>query len=139
MVCVHYLIVRLHPFNDSQEVRDPRFSSMFGDFNAGKFAASYSFIGDIQKGEAQELRINIRDCRKSLNNLFGRAREREERRLEELKRALNRTESTIRRNQQQIKERELLSKVKNEEVERRAHGKGGWHIKDCEFNGSVEA
>ncbi|KAG9019401.1 hypothetical protein FRB90_002911 [Tulasnella sp. 427] len=115
------------------EARDPRFSSLAGgEFDATKFASSYGFITDIQKDEAKKIRHTIRDIKKTLPNALPNTRQQEIRRIDELKKALNRTETSIKKARREAREREVLMQARKEEKEKRSEGKGEWYLKDSE-------
>lgn len=113
-----------------QEVRDPRFSSLSGDFDEVKFAKRYSFLTDMQKQEASTLRKELREAKKALEQTDGPTW-RVEKRVQDLRRTLNRTEGMIKRNRQETREREIISKAKKEEREKQSQGKKAWHMKEC--------
>lgn len=118
-----------------QEARDPRFSNISaGEFDATKFASSYGFITDIQREEAKKIRHTIRDIKKSLPEALPNTRQQEIKRIEELKKTLNRTETSIKKARKEAREREVLMQARKEEKERRKDGKGEWYLKDCESN-----
>ncbi|KAG8902326.1 rRNA biogenesis protein rrp36, partial [Tulasnella sp. 417] len=107
------------------EARDPRFSTLSaGEFDATKFASSYGFITDIQKDEAKKIRHTIRDIKKALPEALPNARQQGIKQIEELKKTLNRTETSIKKARKEAREREVLMQARKEEKERRKDGKG---------------
>jgi ribosomal RNA-processing protein 36 len=113
----------------SQEQRDPRFSTLSGEFNPNKFAHSYSFVTDMQQDEVASLRKSLALARKL--SQFSPAHLREERAAEvtRLERTLKRIESAVERAKREKRDREVLGNAKREERKKRETGKTGWFMK----------
>jgi ribosomal RNA-processing protein 36 len=120
--------------NISQERRDPRFSTLSGEFNPDKFEHSYSFVADIQQDEVASLRKSLSLARKLSQSSPAHLREERAAEVTRLERALKRTESTVERAKREKRNREVLSNVKKEERSKREKGKGGWFMKTGKQN-----
>lgn len=116
-----------------QEVRDPRFIPLTGEFDAAKFRTQYNFIADMHLTELKTLRDNLKRARKMLASSPHDLREEREREVEKLELAVKRSESMVNRDKREKIEQEALRKVTKEEREKRAQGKGDFWIKSCAF------
>ncbi|CAE6411909.1 unnamed protein product [Rhizoctonia solani] len=105
------------------ETRDPRFTPLIGQLSQPQYSRSYSFITDLQKGEAESLRASLAKARKQRAPWET---------IESLERALKRAESAIEKAKRDEREREALEKVRKEEKEKRQAGKGAWYMKKSE-------
>ncbi|CEL57897.1 rRNA biogenesis protein RRP36 OS=Laccaria bicolor (strain S238N-H82 / ATCC MYA-4686) GN=RRP36 PE=3 SV=1 [Rhizoctonia solani AG-1 IB] len=105
------------------ETRDPRFTPLAGQLSQPQYSRSYSFITDLQKGEAESLRASLAKARKQRAPWET---------IESLERALKRAESAIEKAKRDEREREALEKVRKEEKEKRQGGKGAWYMKKSE-------
>jgi len=114
------------------ERRDPRFSTLSGEFSADKFDNSYSFITNIQQNEVSELRKSLSLARKLSQSSPAHLREERAAEVTRLERALKRTESAVERAQREKRKREVLGEAKKDEREKREKGKGGWYMKNSE-------
>ncbi|KAG8906423.1 hypothetical protein FRB99_006925 [Tulasnella sp. 403] len=112
------------------KARDPRFSSLSGEFSAEKFARSYSFVTDIKKQETSKLRDAVTKASREAKNDPGSERKQKE--LDQLRRQLNKAETFLRRTEQQAREKEVLSKAMKLEREKREKGKKPWYMKASE-------
>lgn len=116
-----------------QEVRDPRFIPLTGEFDPAKFRTQYNFIADMHLTELKTLRDNLKRARKMLASSPHDLREEREREVEKLELAVKRSESMVNRDKREKIEQEALRKVTKEEREKRAQGKGDFWIKSCAF------
>ncbi|KDQ16833.1 hypothetical protein BOTBODRAFT_30734 [Botryobasidium botryosum FD-172 SS1] len=114
------------------ERRDPRFSSLSGEFSSTLFDSSYGFLSDIQKSEVSTLRGALSAARKQLANSPRHLREERQAEVTRLERALKRSESTVERNERERRNQEVLKRAKKEELSKRTEGKRQWHMKDSE-------
>lgn len=114
--------------------RDPRFSSLSaGQVNAELHSKGYAFLPEMLEKERSQLKDEVKRLSKlektcKLVEKPGVTAQREEKELQ-LSKVLNRL-SSLRREQA---EREVLSKAKREEREKREQGKGAWFMKKCEW------
>ncbi|KAF9517517.1 hypothetical protein BS47DRAFT_1314197, partial [Hydnum rufescens UP504] len=114
------------------EQRDPRFSTLSGEFNPNKFAHSYSFVTDMQQDEVASLRKSLALARKLSQSSPAHLREERAAEVTRLERALKRTESAVERAKREKRDREVLGNAKREERKKRETGKTGWFMKTGE-------
>ncbi|KAL1739973.1 hypothetical protein HDZ31DRAFT_68403 [Schizophyllum fasciatum] len=109
--------------------RDPRFLAVTGELKPDKFKQSYSFLSDMHRNEFTTLRENLSRARKLLATSPRHLREERAREVDTLERALKKAESQVQRDKREAVEQQALARAAKEERERRAQGKGEWHMK----------
>lgn len=114
-----------------QNYRDPRFAVLSGDYSPEAFHKRYGFLTDIHKSELSTLKENLKRARTMLRSSPRDQREAREEEVENLERALKRTESQVNRDTREEVERAALQRAKNAENEQRKQGKGAWYMKNC--------
>jgi len=117
-------------FIPPQEVRDPRFSRLSGEFDATKFQNHYNFISDMRQGELATLRDNLKRARKLLASSPQHLRPEREEEVERLALAVKRAESFVNRDKRERVEQEALSAMVKEERNKRQQGKKPFWLKN---------
>jgi ribosomal RNA-processing protein 36 len=113
-----------------QDVRDPRFSQLSGQFDADKFRNHYNFLSEMREGELATLRDNLKRARKLLASSPRHLRVEREAEVERLALAVKRAESSINRDRRERVEQEALTTAKKEEHVKRQKGKKAYWLKD---------
>lgn len=109
--------------------RDPRFSSLTGEFSPATFQKRYSFLADMHKTELSTLKENLKRARNMVRSSPRDQREARENEVQRLERAVKRLESSVNRDKRDDVESEALEKARKEEQQRRKEGKGDWYMK----------
>jgi ribosomal RNA-processing protein 36 len=113
-----------------QEVRDPRFSQLSGEFDATRFQDHYKFLSDMHQDELVTLRDNLKRARKLLASSPQHLRPEREAEVERLALAVKRAESFVNRDKRERVEREALSAITKEERDKRQMGKKAYWLKN---------
>jgi ribosomal RNA-processing protein 36 len=114
-----------------QEVRDPRFSQLSGEFDATKHRNHYGFLSDMRESELGMLRDNLKRARKLLASSPRHLRPEREAEVERLVLAVKRAESSVNRDKRERVEQEALSAISREERNKRQKGKKAFWLKNC--------
>ncbi|KAF9076231.1 hypothetical protein BDP27DRAFT_1398466 [Rhodocollybia butyracea] len=116
----------------TQQVRDPRFLPMTGEFSSGKFHDNYRFLGDSHKKELAILRENLKRARKLLASSPRDTRHEREAEVNRLELAVKRAESTVNKDRRDAIEETALQEARKRERQKQKSGKGQWYMKDSE-------
>ncbi|KAG7450561.1 DUF947-domain-containing protein [Guyanagaster necrorhizus] len=112
--------------------RDPRFLPLSGEFSEEKYRHNYAFLTTAHKTEFQILRENLKRSRKLLASSPKHLRSDRENEVEKLELAVKRAESAISKDRREEVERGALDKLRKEEKEKQAQGKGSWWMKEAD-------
>jgi ribosomal RNA-processing protein 36 len=120
-----------HPFPLIQERRDPRFSALSASSTTDPNLTilSYSFLTPLLKSEFSTARARLNAALKAERSSPRDQREERIAEREEAESEVARLRSRVEVAERQEREREALARVKKEEKDKRAHGKGEWHLK----------
>lgn len=113
-----------------QDVRDPRFSQLSGQFDGTKFRNHYKFLSDMREGELATLRDNLKRARKLLTSSPRHLRAERNAEVERLTLAVKRAESSVNRDKRERVEQNALSTMEKEERQKRQEGKKPYWLKD---------
>jgi ribosomal RNA-processing protein 36 len=113
-----------------QEVRDPRFSQLSGEFDTTKFQNHYNFLSDMRQGELVTLRDSLKRARKLLTSSPQHLRPEREAEVERLELAVKRAESSVNRDKRERVEREALTAISKEERNKQQKGKKAFWLKN---------
>jgi len=113
-----------------QDVRDPRFSQLSGQFDGTKFRNHYKFLSDMREGELATLRDNLKRARKLLTSSPQHLRAEHDAEVERLTLAVKRAESSVNRDKRERVEQDALSTMEKEERQKRQEGKKPYWLKD---------
>ncbi len=120
--------------------RDPRFSSLSAsNTDANLSRASYAFLPGLLRDEMKTLRGALTAATKAERSAPAADRAQRAAEREHLEGELARVRSRVERTEREEREREALRRVKKAEREKRAEGKGEWHMKRgaCDGRGST--
>lgn len=110
--------------------RDPRFSSLSAsNTDANLSRASYAFLPGMLRDELGSLRTALAVASKAERSAPAAEREMRAAEREGIEGELARVRSRVERTEREEREREALRRVKKAEREKRAEGKGEWHLK----------
>ncbi|KAH9065949.1 hypothetical protein EDB87DRAFT_1554613 [Lactarius vividus] len=115
-----------------EDVRDPRFSQLSGDFDPTKFRSHYDFLSDMRHGELKTLRENLKRARKLLTSSPRDLRPEREAEVERLALAVKRGESSVNKDKREKVEQEALGAIAKEERDKRREGKKAYWLKNAE-------
>lgn len=116
-----------------QDRRDPRFDSMSSQaIDPHLQSQSYSFLPKMLKDELAGLRTAVKMAIKAEAHCPWAEKPARTAEREMLELQLGRLRTRIERGEREAKERDVLSKVKKEENEKRGQGKGAWYMKKSE-------
>lgn len=114
----------------SQRPRDPRFSDLSGALSIDKFRSHYEFLPSLHTSELSTLKESLSRARKLLISSPRHLRSEREEEVERLELAVKRAESTVNKERREEAERQALTKLHQEEKEKRKAGKKAWWMKD---------
>ncbi|WVR08082.1 hypothetical protein IAU60_005128 [Kwoniella sp. DSM 27419] len=125
----HRQVVDIH----KPERRDPRFSSVSaGSLDAHLHSQGYSFLPSMLKEEMTSLKKALSVAQKAERTCPWAEKPARTAEREQIELQLGRVRTRLVRDQRDTAEREVLAKVKKEEREKRAQGKGAWFMKKGE-------
>lgn len=113
--------------------RDPRFSSVSaGAVNPHLHSQSYDFLPTLLQDELSGLKLALATAVKAERTCSWAEKGARTAERERLEQQLGKVRTRLDRTKREAREREVLSKVKKEEKEKRAAGKGAWYMKKGE-------
>ncbi|KAL7425132.1 rRNA biogenesis protein rrp36 [Cryptotrichosporon argae] len=114
------------------ERRDPRFSSLSGTMNVNVHAQSYGFLPTMLRDELAGLKQSLVTAIKAEQNCPLREKERFIQDRQRLELEVARVRTRLEKEERETRERDVLGRVKKEERDKRASGKGAWYMKESE-------
>ncbi|KAF8343092.1 uncharacterized protein EI90DRAFT_3115589 [Cantharellus anzutake] len=111
------------------ERRDPRFSSLSGNYSAGLFRTSYGFLASLQEDELSQLKTTLSDAKKQLVTCPPEERTEREEGVNKLWKATRRLVTAVDRTKREKRDHDVLRKVKKEAQAKQREGKKAWFLK----------
>lgn len=115
-----------------QVQRDPRFSAASGNLDSDLHSKSYGFIFDVVKEEYETVKSALSLAQKAEKTCPLRDKPMRTAERQEIERNVAQLRTKLDRMRTKSREKEILSKIKREEREKQAEGKGAWYMKKGE-------